>query len=153
MKRQVIAKKEAGVFLVYAIVFVLSLLLFGGAIAVIAPKSEVPLYENPLVWIVVIGGLVCCGIFGYRGVVALKTPEIILETDGVTLFLPNGKTVALTEVQAVEYKKAKSRGYEYDYGDLTVVTAAKKYKLSFVEDVVKAQTELLAFVEKAKKEK
>ena len=55
-------------------------------------------------------------------------------------------------MQSVEYKKAKSRGYEYDYGDLTVVTETKKYKLSFVEDVVKAKTDLLALVEKAKKE-
>ena len=44
MKREVIAKKEAGVFLVYAIVFVISLLLFGGALVIVATKGETPFF-------------------------------------------------------------------------------------------------------------
>lgn len=150
MKREVIAKKEAGVFLVYAIVFVISLLLFGGALVIVATKGETPFFENPLVWIVVVGGAVCLGVFGYRGVQALKTPEIILETDGETLFMPNGKTLQLLAVETVEFKRAKSRGYEYDYGNLVVVTATKKYAFPFVEDVAQVQRRLLALVEEVR---
>jgi hypothetical protein len=152
MKREVIAKKEAGVFTVYLVVFILSLLLFGGAFVMVAMRSETPIFENLLVWIVILGGAVCLGIFGYRGVQAFKTPEIIMETDGKTLFLPNGKTVELLAVETVEFKRAKSRGFEYDYGNLIVVTATEKYAFPFVEDVAQVQKRLLALVEKVRGE-
>lgn len=152
MKREVVARKEGGVFLVYAIVFGISLLLFGGAIAVVAPKVNGPFYKDPLVLIIAAAGLVCLGIFAYRAIQALRAPEIIVETDGKTLFLPHGKTVEISAVERVEYKRAKSRGFEYDYGDLTVVTATGKYTYPFVEEVVEAQGKIVALMNERKKE-
>ncbi|MBQ8320176.1 MAG: hypothetical protein IJX81_04785 [Clostridia bacterium] len=145
---EVLARKKRGMTVLYAIVGVITAALFTVSVTIL-PKSADPF----VILLIGLFGVVCVGLCVKECVLSARTPDVILQTDGKTLYLPKGKQISVLAVQKVEYKRASARGFQYDYGKLMLITANGRYTFHYVDEVVEAHNALIALMMKLREEK
>ncbi len=119
----VIARRVRGIWLAY-----LLLVISGAAFFVAADFFELGISGYIL-------GAVLCAIGLWELVDYLRVPSDIVVLEGRhTLRLPRGVRVDARNITNLSYRRASSRGREYNWGNVVISTDTAEYKLRFVDD-------------------
>ncbi len=117
----VIAYRKSGLAALYMFTLVLSIIL----IVIGLTKDKLFILAGVLT-----GAISLYVLIGY-----FRTPkEAIRLADEMTLELPHGNRVKLSDVYDVSYKRASARGIQYKWGDVILSTKYGTFKVKYVAE-------------------
>ncbi len=135
----VVAKKTEGILLMYGFVAFCGLFLIAIGIA-----------ES--FWLV-IPGIVMAAMAGYNIVGYLCLPyEIITVDNRGILHLPKDVTLDPKDIVDVSYRRASGRGYQHEWGSVTIFTHVESFKFDYVDNCEDVSKELTRMMYESKKD-
>ncbi len=134
----VIAKKVAGLLLLYGFVTFAGLFL----IAIGVAESF---------WLIILGiAMAAISVFTIVGY--LRTPSEIITADNKgMLYLPKGVTLDPKDIIDVSYRRASGKGIQYRWGTVTIFTHIESFKFDYVDDCEDVSKELTRMMYESRK--
>lgn len=128
---RIIAEKKGGIGFIYGFVAAVGIFMIG-----VSAKEEEPAIFIAGLIVTLLGAAILAGI--------LMTPKRIISLDdsGMLILHFCNKTISPSEITDVSYYRASSRGFQYEWGKITITTRTDKYKCNYVANVELVSKEL-----------
>lgn len=128
---RIIAEKKGGIGFLYGFVALVGIFMI-----IVSAKQEEPAIFVAGLIVALLGGAILAGI--------LMTPQRIISLDdnGMLVLHFCNETVSPSDITDVSYYRASARGFQYEWGKITITTRTGKYKCNYVANVELVAKEL-----------